>query len=811
MMQALSWLLGIEELQSVDRFRLALTAPWIQGKLFWLALACGGLIVGATAFYLKLQHRGSRRVRFCLGVWRGALLSLLLVTLASPVLELTGSRLLRPLVYVVVDATDSMNLEDDYEGAEAARLQAAVGARGGEGPTPLSRLDYARAWLRDPSNPLAKLQAGGSCDVEAFVFDGRNTSQLRKVDARDGQERVSLVEFARSLDATGQVTALEAVLDDVGRQLGAGRLEGIVMLSDYAHNGPAPLVGGGAALERFETPIYAVGIGAVEAVDAGVELLSDAKMKPGMPSTLTARVSQAGLAGQTARLTLAARGLSGDSVGSQFTVGVRDVVLRERVTHVDFPFTPQSSGELEMTVELATLAGESATQNNRASRRVDVIDDYLRLMFVSYEPTWEWRFVKEVFHRDKLVGMDGFRTYLASSDPRVRKTNVLFLETLTPPRSEFFLNDVVFLGDMPRNAMNDRFAEMLREWVSDHGGGLVVMAGARFGTRQLLGTPLIEMLPVVLDPDAAIRDGREFSLQKTPFAERYPFMKLGDTASEDRQAWAGLSHLPFYQPVRAVHPQATIVARHPTDACADGRTPQPLIAIRQFGKGQVVYLAFDEMWRLRRLYGEKYYTRFWQQLIYRLGMSHALGADKRFRVALNSQRYRSEDEVTLRVDAYDENYQPLSPEKLGGATLVAELVSPEAGGGAATSPLSIPYLRRGVFEARFPVFQPGDYVLRITDPVSREVHQRRFEVTSVSAERLRVVRDAHLQSEVAQATGGQAYDLTTVSRLADDLELSPTVETQTRDHPLWNTPLWFGLLVLGLLGEWLVRKLVHLS
>ena len=44
-------------------------------------------------------------------------------------------------------------------------------------------------------------------------------------------------------------------------------------------------------------------------------------------------------------------------------------------------------------------------------------------MFVEYEPTWEWRFIKEVFHRDPLVGMKGFRTFLYSSDPQVREKN----------------------------------------------------------------------------------------------------------------------------------------------------------------------------------------------------------------------------------------------------------------------------------------------------------------------------------------------------------------------------------------------------
>jgi len=44
----------------------------------------------------------------------------------------------------------------------------------------------------------------------------------------------------------------------------------------------------------------------------------------------------------------------------------------------------------------------------------------------------------------------------------------------------------------------------------------------------------------------------------------------------------------------------------------------------------VIYLGFNETWRLRRKYGELYYRQFWGQMIHRLGLSHALGSQKDF-------------------------------------------------------------------------------------------------------------------------------------------------------------------------------------
>jgi hypothetical protein len=322
------------------------------------------------------------------------------------------------------------------------------------------------------------------------------------------------------------------------------------------------------------------------------------------------------------------------------------------------------------------------------------------------------------------------------------------------------------------------------------------------------------MLPVIVDPSGEMRDEPEhpeFRVRLTPHAARYPFMKLGADDAENSRAWDNLGKLPWYQPVAALHEQAFALAEHPTDKCADGRTPQPLIAVREFPSGgAVVYLGFNETWRLRRRYGEKYYRQFWSQLIYRLGMSHALGAGKRFVVRLNQQQYRAEDKVTLSVEAYDENYEPLSDENLPERGLAAELTVPGKSG-EQTTPLVVPMLRKGVFEARIPVFAVGAYSLKVKDPITGKLDEQRFEVTPLSAERRRGVRDHKLQQQLAQQTGGRAYDLTTVSRLSDELNAQPIVERLTRNYRLWTTPLWFGVVIVLMLGVWLSRKMIRLS
>src|SRR5436190_884366 len=107
MTRTLGWLLGIENVASIDRIDVAFAAPWAQDKVFWVFLIAIVLLVGSLTFYLRLQE-GRRWLRLALGIFRGILLALLLVTLADPVLQLNLVNRQRPLLYVAFDGTDSM-------------------------------------------------------------------------------------------------------------------------------------------------------------------------------------------------------------------------------------------------------------------------------------------------------------------------------------------------------------------------------------------------------------------------------------------------------------------------------------------------------------------------------------------------------------------------------------------------------------------------------------------------------------------------------------------------------------------------------
>ncbi len=809
-------LLGVEQAQKIDSIEPSLGAAWARSSPAWLFFGLVALAVVALVFYARYQQKKHPGTRAVLAVLRAAALGLILLLLAEPILRVHLSSQRRPVVWLLLDGTDSMAIADELPEDQRTALDEATGYQLPEGqpeqesPNGPTRTDYVRSALSQEKGELLKKLAA-KARLRAFLFDKPEGARMLELTA-DGRDGVDGEHVAGQLTAEGEVTALGAALNDLARRHSTASLAGVIVVSDFNQNaGPAALRAAG----NLGVPIYSVGVGAKTAPDIALAVQAPPHVKEDEATSVEVTVRQEGLSGETVQVRLAAERLGGFGAASPepIALGEKTVTLSGSVEYVEFPYLPEDSGRFQLVANVEPLVGEVVEENNRAIREITVTDEVLRLLFVEYEPTWEWRFIKEVFHRDKLVGMKGFRTFLRSADPRVRQTNPMFLPTMSPPRNEFFEYDVIFLSDLPPAALSPRFCEMTEEFVRAFGGGLVILCGPRFGPAGLVDTDLERLLPVKVDPGASVYNRQPFLPRLTPAAEQYKFMQLADNSRSNARAWANLGRLPWYQPVERLHPLATALAEHPSHTCVDGKTRQPLIAVRRYGRGEVVFFGFNETWRLRKKHGEKYYRQLWGQMIQRLSLSHALGSQKRFVVRTDRRRYQADDEVIVTVEAYNADFEPLTEDDLPQPTLRGELVLPAQAGREAESSqaLTIPQQKPGVFETRFPVYAGGEHRVLVHDPVTGQGTETAFQVTSLTVERQRAVRNLALQQAIALETGGKSFDLSDIGRLADEIDLLGQTETSVEVIPLWNS--WFCFLcVVGLLlGEWLLRKWVNLS
>jgi len=814
-MKVLGWLLGLENTQSIGDSHFEFGAAWVHDMPLVLLLGCLLLVAISVVFYLRYEGTRHGKARAVLAIFRAAALCLLLLFLAEPVLHFTEVSQKLPGLWLVFDGTDSMGISDE-SAEQPADKQADKPA--GKALSQCTRIEGVKALLEKQDGEILK-QLGKDFRVQAFLFDGPQGARSLEL-SEGGKPGLDGKHLAQQLTTNGKVTALGAALADLAKRNAAANPGGVVVFSDFDQNAGQPPM---EAARQIGAPIYTVGVGAVTAVNVGVEVQAEPYVTKDERTTVTVLLKQQGLEGKKVQVTLSAEpiGSASGTPGARVQVAAKEVRLTGPSQTVEFPYSPQKAGRFWLVADAELMADEgpvphqAVSENNHARREIIVLDDFLRLLYVEYEPTWEWRFIKEVFYRDRLVGMKGFRTFLYSSDPRVRQVNQMFLPSLSPSRTEFFAHDVIFLGDVPAGMLSSRFCEMVKEFVGDFGGALVVISGPRFGPEQLAETPLGEMLPVKVEAGARFDDRQPFRLRLTPMAGEYKFMQLGsgDSPAEMQRTWDNMGLIPWFQPVSRKDPQATVLAEHPTLTCADGKEHQPLIAIRPYGRGEVVYLGFNETWRLRRTCGERYFRQFWAQMIQRLALNHALGAEKRFVVRTDRDHYQVDEPVTVTVEAFNKQFEPLGENDLLSQQLHGELLVPAEGNseGGSPQPLSLTQLRKGVFETRFTVFASGEHRVRVTDPIENKQVEWRFQVLGTPVERQRATRNVALQHALAQETGGKTCDLKDAESLLRKIHENPRMETSVKSVSLVSTWLTFGLLVLLLLAEWLMCKWVNLT
>ena len=813
MMDWLGKLLGIERLESVIDLHLQFAAPWAHQRPALVLFCCLAMAVLSIVFYVRYQGLRNKKASITMAIFRAVLLSVLVWILAEPEVALKVRQSPRPLLLMLFDGTDSMNMTDGIPDETQAALTNALGDEApkfDDDANRPSRQDLVQAVLRsDKVGWLDKLSK--KFRLRGYVLD--QSDQVREILMPQlDSDRIDSDFIAGQLEGTkGNVTAIGTALDNLRRRSRSHLLAGVVVVSDFDQNRGQP---GVDAARRLKAPVYTVGVGPSEATNLSVGLQAPMVLKKGEKTSVTALLRQSGMNGRDVEVELLARRLGtieGAVEGEQFERVAPSQTVRLDAENVDaeITYTPQMTGRFTLQVRVRPLDDEVLTEDNTDERDVMIRDESLKLLFVEYEPTWEWRFVKEVFHRHPMIGRAGFRTYLDSADFSVRRGNPLFIETLVRSREEFFSYDIIFISDVPARTLSTHFQDMLQEYVRRFGGGLVVLAGPRHGPAALIDTKIADMLPVVPGPGLRLRHG-QFNLRRTPKAEQYDFMRLGENDYENALAWSKFRNLQWYQPGLRPHPLATVLAEHPRDRCVDAKTPQPLIAVRRYGKGEVVYFAFNETWRLRRLYGEKYYSQLWGQLIYRMGLSRALGSQKRFRVETDRDVYQAGQKVRVTVEAYNRNYEPL---ELPSGSLSGRLIAQTSGESKTAQTLvSIPLSRdKVIYETSVPVFAAGQHRLLVKDPVTLDEVEAAFKVSPTTAEGRSAVRNMAMQRALAENTGGKSYELHEVAALADDIKERNIEEYSDRRLPLWNT--WL-VLILGLvlmLGEWFTRKLMNLQ
>lgn len=805
----------------VVRFKwLSAPEPWVS---FLVTLAA---VAFAVIMYRRERSPAGALPRLFLAGIR-ALVLLAIFALLAELVETTTREEVRPsYVVVMIDDSVSMTLKDRFaERAEVSRLASAAGITD-DYVEDLARLELVKKALsKDDAALLRQLAEKNRLKIVSFgarplpIAEVASSGDAPATASATGQRSETAIAAERigAIEATSPETAIGDCLNKVVNETRGQHVAGIVLVTDGRSNSGAlaPLKVA-RRLKSRGIPLYTVGVGNPdEPKDIALSDLQVAEVViAGDILPVKASVKSQGFEGEEGRVDVIVR-LDGEVVKSEplelAGKGARqDIAVRIR---------PEKSGEYTLSIEIPPRPGELLQDNNSLTQRIRVIDKKIKVLFVDALPRYEFRFLRWGLIRDKNMEA---HTFLLSADPEFVQDcspGLSPLADIPATREELFQYHVIVLGDIdPQDPkMGPDRLKLLREFVEDFGGGLLVIAGQHFMPRAYAGTPLEPLLPVVID--AAEDDlsstraiTEDFRPKLTLDGRKHPTMQLENDPEQNLELWEGRGQytqgLPgffwFYRPKERKR-TAEVLAIHP-EAQTGKQEPVPIFSIQAAGAGTTFFSATDDVWRWRAGVGDRYTYRMWGQVIRYLSTGRLLKS-KRFAISTDKAVYDLGERVLVTAEVNDRNMKPSTDE-----TQTVYIEGPD--GTVEKLDLAKPPQAQGRYEGARVAAKVGTYRAWIAagpnpekPDQGEELASRVFQVQVPVLEKADPKMDEELLKKMAASTGGKHFRLGEIKGLPSAVgTIREVTEVRVSERDLWDR-WWVPLALVGLLAvEWLARK-----
>ncbi len=140
-------------------------------------------------------------------------------------------------------------------------------------------------------------------------------------------------------------------------------------------------------------------------------------------------------------------------------------------------------------------------ENNQRDALVRVEDSREKLLYIEGEPRFEMKFLRQAVADDKNLQIV---TLQRTADRKFLRLDIDRPDDLAggfpKTREELYAFQGLVLGSIEASAFTQDQLRMIADFVSVRGGGVLALGGRRtFAEGGFAGTPIAEMLPVLID------------------------------------------------------------------------------------------------------------------------------------------------------------------------------------------------------------------------------------------------------------------------------------------------------------------------
>jgi len=741
-----------------EQGNFAFRASWAGGiTLVMVAVAA----VATWRSYAQVRGNSQPVDRAVLAGVRLIALTVLAFCLMRPVLVLSSVVPQQNFLGVLIDDSRSMRIAD---GDDTARLQ----------------------FVEDQlATPEGELRAGLN---ERFA--------LRFFGFSNQTDRLDVV---NELSFNGTRTHLGQALARAQDELSGVPLSGLVVVTDGADNAEDGLAESLLPIQAAGVPIFTVGLGREE-FDRDIQL--------GRVETPSRVLKGASL---VTDLVLTHRGFRGATVTVQAEdegriVGSEEIELEgdSEPQTVRMRFTAGEEGPRLFTFRVSSQPGEMVTQNNVRQALVIVEDREEKLLYFEGEPRFEVKFVRRAVSEDENLHVSILQ--------RTAENKFMRLDVEGPDdlvggfprtRAELFQYSGIILGSIEANYFTPDQLRMIADFVNHRGGGLLMLGSHRsFGQGGYAGTPVADVLPVLLDEARGEGDETffvEVGVEPTRAGTSHAATQIADTEEASAARWRELPPITIVNPITEVKPGATTLL---TSDGADGTDELVVLAFQRYGAGKVLAFPVQDswMWQMHAdiAVDDMTHETYWRRMLRWL----VDGVPDQVIVDLPQDRVQLDETATVIASVGDANF-----EELNNSAVVASITHPD--GEFSDLPMEWTAEKDGEYRTSFTPTAEGFYEIHVEAMSGDEVigdDTAYIQVAPSDAEFYDSTMRSSLLERIAEDTGGRFYTPDTVSSLPDDVQYVGGGVTVVEEHDLWDMPALLLLLGTLVLGEWGYRR-----
>ena len=777
-----------------------LWSHWPEG---WATVFFWGLVIGigyvVVRLYLSEAKACPRPIQILLAALRLAALAVLGIALLGPSWSRREKQTIYPQVAILRDVSASMKAED-------------VELEPGKG----RRTDWVRANTVSEASPFRSLESRTTVQMAEFARESAPFAVLPKPDVDSPVATDAQNDPKRSLP---QETSADETVTDLANAISSAlkldRLSAIVVITDGQHTGAGDPRDAAREAKRLGAPIFAVGVGS-EKRPRNIEVTSvQARSKVWANEPFEVEVVLWANLDEPEDLQVELRELA-EGAASEGTVIARKTVSAPRGGGrivCSFQHAVKNPGKLLLSATVEPLRDEeSLVDNTRAAAAIQVLgQNKARVLLVSGAPTWEYRILEKLLLREEDLIVS---CWLQSLDEGRSQEGVKVIDHLPITKDELFWYDVVVLLDPDPREVDSDWVNLLKAFTSEHGGGVLYLAGPRFTAELLTGPRTLtfrDVLPVRFGDVHAMEvaslltsNSQGWPVKVSTLALDHPVLKFTGDLSRDQTRWESLPGVYWSFPSLEAKPTSTVLLEHgdPTLRSAEGA--RPMLVSGRYGSGNVLYVGFQGTWRWRRVGNDaEFFDRFWLQAIRHLTQGRSLEGSRRGTFQVDRDRYELGAKARLVARLYDSKFEPLEVDQV-------QVVIENAG-----APTSELFLKRtsgqaGAYSGTFTPNSTGVHTARLEGPESEGERVRMetsFTVDTPELERTKTWLDRPLLEELATLSGGKYFSMNDLDQVVGSIpDRREEIETRGPPIPLWDNAWTLCAVVVLLALEWGIRK-----